>query len=116
MEVADKELTQEETQELLEFLLTSNNLEFNTLKVIEEIFETGELLTKSISKVERLKPTKEQLVEEIGDLLMRLKVLILHMKIDEDVERRMENKFAALHEWMKQGNLGSTVTVTKQGK
>ena len=116
MEVANKVLTQEQTQELLEFLLKSNNLEFNALKVVEEALETSELLTKLVTKVERLKPTKEQLIEELGDLMMRTTVFCLHLGISEAVELRSENKFAALYDWMKEGNLGSTVTVTKRSK
>lgn len=111
-----KALDSQQMEELINGLKTVNNVEFNALKVIEEAGELTTLLTKSLSKIEELKPKDEELIEECGDLLLRLFVYIEHKGITNKVEERAEQKAALIYEALKAGKIGSTVTITKTTK
>lgn len=52
------------------------NLDYNHLKAVEELLELAEVLQKKVLKrgLEK-EPTNESIVEEIGDVVIRLQVL-----------------------------------------
>ncbi len=109
-------LTTEQTAEAFKLLTEVNNKEFNMLKVLEECTELQHLLIKSLSKHEELKPEKDEIIEEMGDLFLRMAVLIEHMDIADEVEDRADRKLALLYEAAKTGRIGSTVTIVKTVK
>ncbi len=112
MDVEKRELTKEEGDELLLFLKTKNNHEFNVLKVIEELAELQVELVKYLSKGEGFKPTKEALIEEFGDLFFRAAVVMEELDIIEEVGERVDSKAAHIYEHLKSSN-GTKVTIER---
>ncbi len=67
-----------------------NSSDFNKLKLLEEMHECGELLVKTMTK-----PKEQQdiphLIEEIGDLIVRAKI-VAFMYGEEAVNKRIAEK------------------------
>lgn len=95
----------------LDQLTKVNNLEYNTLKLIEEMAETSEVLVKTLTKSPKYKPSKEKIVEEMGDLFLRFYVVMQHMNITDEVEQRVEDKLLIFQKAMDKGKMGSKVTI-----
>lgn len=112
MDVEQRELTREESDELLELLKTKNNLEFNILKVIEEIAELNVELVKYLSKSEELRPSKEAIIEELGDFYFRSAIVMEQLDIVEQVATRMDSKAAHIYDHLKSTN-GTKVIIER---
>lgn len=69
------------------------------MKVIEECAELQEVLIKSLTKSEGFKPKKEKIVEEMGDVMYRIMVLIQVLEVEDEVEKRIEEKSQHLYDW-----------------
>jgi NTP pyrophosphatase (non-canonical NTP hydrolase) len=83
--------------DLLKILLEENDPKFNITKLCEEMTELQELLLKSINKKPEKAPSKQSIIDEVGDTMMRLLVVIEQLKItDEEVSDRMEKKATKL--------------------
>ena len=106
----EKKLTDEQFEELAKALKENNNLEFNSLKLVEEMQELGEVLLKTITK-KTSKPTKEKIIEELGDVLLRSMVLIEQLDIENEVENRVEEKSYYLYKALKENNLGAKLII-----
>lgn len=74
------------------------------LKVIEESTEVNELLIKYITKRKDSRPSKEQITEELGDLMFRVGVLMKHLDIVDDVDDRACEKAVLIYEHLKNGD------------
>ena len=70
-----------------------------TLKVIEECMELSEVLVKTLTKPENLKPPISKISEEMGDVIVRMNILAIHYGIQHDVEKRVHEKLSQLTEW-----------------
>lgn len=70
------ETIENETQaeNLLGFLASSNNKTFNRTKLLEELLELSEKVAKSLNKKPEYQPTKDEIIEEIGDVIVRLHI------------------------------------------
>lgn len=64
-------MTKEEKQEVYNYMITKNESMYNTLKAIEELNELSLILTQSLSKG----CDESKIIEEIGDVKFRLKVI-----------------------------------------
>lgn len=64
-------MTKEEKQEVYNYMITKNESIYNTLKAIEELNELSLILTQSLSKG----CDESKIIEEIGDVKFRLKVI-----------------------------------------
>lgn len=62
------------------------------LKLAEECTELSEVLIKYITKRKKDKPSKEKIIEEMGDVLFRMKELSTFWEINEQVNARREYK------------------------
>lgn len=114
MNLKDTELLSvDEEVDALEILTKVNDINFNILKVVEEMSETTELLVKSLTKATHLKQTKDLLIEEIGDTLVRLAILVYQLDIDPEVNQRYHNKLRVLGDAAKNGCLGTTIEIHK---
>lgn len=71
------------------------------LKVMEEMAELNEVCIKTITKTPELKPPVEKIIEEIGDLWFRTRILVKNMGIEEEVRKRYEEKGAQIDRWYK---------------
>lgn len=115
MIVEDKELTDEQFDELIVFAQTHNDHNFNTLKLAEEAIELSEALIKSLTKREGDRPSKEAVIEELGDFLVRMMLYVGDDEImQEGISKRTENKAAFLYERFKAGRMGTTIQITKK--
>lgn len=70
-----------------------------SLKVLEECAELTEVLIKRETKAEGMKPPMEKVIEEMGDLLFRIDIMMEKEGITEQVRARYEAKAAQIDEW-----------------
>lgn len=71
------------------------------LKTLEEYAESSEVLLKYLTKSPERKPSREKLVEELGDVLFRVQALCTKMGLTEEVQARKEAKAEQLSIWIK---------------
>lgn len=106
-------LTAEQEIEFGEAMETRNNLEYNTLKLIEELGELSTLLVKSITKGEEHKPTNEELAEEFGDVFIRIAIYMGQQpdKLYEFIEDRINEKTFILYRDLKTHEFGKRLII-----
>ena len=86
-----KKKVSELNQLLISNIIKANNVEYNKLKAVEEMTELNEVLIKSMTKRPDLRPDDKSVIEEIGDVFVRLNV-IKHMYGAEAVDARIAYK------------------------
>ena len=64
-------MTKEDKQEIYEYMINTNHATYNTLKARVELNELSLILTQSLSKG----CDENKIIEEIGDVKFRLKVI-----------------------------------------
>lgn len=64
-------MTDKDKKEVYDYMINNNDSNYNTLKLIEELNELSTILTQSLSKG----ASDEKIIEEIGDVKFRLKVV-----------------------------------------
>ncbi len=74
-----------QAEDLLGFLGENNDATFNRTKLLEELLELSEKIAKSLNKKPEYQPTQQDIVEEIGDVLLRLQIYMKSEKIPEDL-------------------------------
>lgn len=79
-------------------LAETNTLEYNILKAIEEMSELSTVLSQYLTKGSKL----EDIIDETGDVVFRIKVLT-HIFGKDRVNKRVENKLSKCEEWIKEG-------------
>lgn len=97
-----------ENQEFIKQLAIDNTLEinnstYNHSKLLEELLELSEVLIKMINKIPEKQPKSDKLIEEVGDVLLRLEVLIVKENIQEEVSKRINDKIKQLDAWRTEG-------------
>lgn len=78
-------------QDLQDLAIQVNSRIFNVLKVIEETSELNELLAKCLTKTGKDVPETSKVIEELGDTIVRCKILS-RMLGDSEVEARIKFK------------------------
>jgi len=73
------------------------------IKLAEELAELSEVVLKMYLKKAEHKPPKERLVEEIGDVILRLKILSKMENISFDVNARVQKKTFQILQWIDEG-------------
>ena len=71
------------------------------LKVLEESIEMNEVLIKRETKHDEMRPLDSKLIEEMGDLLFRMDILIEKMGIRDQVKARYDEKAQEITEWFR---------------
>jgi hypothetical protein len=93
----------EEENETIVKMASTNDMWYNFDKTIEELFELGEvLMKKKLKKGAEKEPSDQAIIEEIGDVFIRLEVLKLLFGSIE-VEKRIEEKLAKFEGFYKEG-------------
>ena len=88
---------------MIEVMSTANHWDYNIDKTIEELFELGEVLMKNKLKWGGDKePTDQAIIEEIGDVQIRLDVL-KKLFGEWKVDKRVEDKLTKFEEYYKEG-------------
>lgn len=83
--------------ELISNTFTKDNV---ILKAIEECTELNEVLIKTITKNIDSKPSIDKIIEETGDVLVRLMVLIEKLDIREVVDKRITKKLLEIEKYI----------------
>ena len=106
----------EKKREIIQHCAEDNTEDFNFTKVIEELAEFQEVIskirTKSPSNPDR--PKKEEMIKEFGDVLYRSIIYLRsqfhdigYLELLEKVEARIEKKLTSLEEYKKLGRYSS---------
>src|SRR5688572_23436404 len=85
----------EAIEKLIEHLPEQQNI----LKAVEECAELQEVLIKYLTKSPEMKPKKEKIIEEMGDVIFRVLVVTAMFDVKDLMEQRVEDKATILHEW-----------------
>jgi NTP pyrophosphatase (non-canonical NTP hydrolase) len=86
-------------KEIIKHLADNNDYKYNLLKASEECQELALVLTQLA-----LKPTKvntQEIIDELGDVKIRLKIL-KHFFNEDDVKKRIKFKLNNFKEYVKQ--------------
>jgi hypothetical protein len=86
-------------KELIKYLVDNNDYKYNLLKTAEELQELSLVLTQMALKEEKV--DKQEVIDEIGDVKIRLKVLG-HLFSKKDVKKRIKYKTDKLKSYIKQ--------------
>lgn len=90
-------------EDLLKQIALSNDPQYNLLKTVEELLELGEKLQKKALKVDySAAPTDDEIIEEIGDVQIRLWMLRYVFDTGK-VDARISYKLAKYEEYLEQG-------------
>ena len=76
-------------KELIKYLVENNDYKYNLLKTAEELQELSLVLTQTALKKEKV--DKQEVIDEIGDVKIRLKV-IQHFFSRKKVKKRIKFK------------------------
>lgn len=95
--------TIEQAHKLFDFLALTNKNRFNLTKFAEELTELNELCLKYVNKHKEYKPTKDKFIEEIGDVIMRMDVLMKMFGITkEEIHTRVLYKANKILQYIKE--------------
>lgn len=92
-----------EYNEIAQMIIKYNEPKYNFSKLAEELFELGEVCMKMINKKPDKQPPQENLIEEMGDVLLRCKVICLQENIAVGVNERVAAKGKQLLGFMEAG-------------
>lgn len=81
-----------------------NNPMYNYTKLAEELAELSEVILKCVNKKDEFKPPIGKLIEEAGDVILRLEILIADKNIESDVAIRVGTKLNKLLQHIENGN------------
>ena len=87
-------------EDSIQTILNYNTPEFNYIKLAEELAELSEVILKRYLKKEEHKPPIERVIEELGDVLLRMKVLATQEGITFDVNARLQKKTFQILQWI----------------
>ena len=86
-------------KELIKYLVENNDYKYNLLKTAEELQELSLILTQMALKKEKV--DKQEVIDEIGDVKIRLKV-IQHFFSRKKVKKRVKFKLDKLKSYIKE--------------
>jgi NTP pyrophosphatase (non-canonical NTP hydrolase) len=75
---------------------SKRTLQFTYLKVIEELFELGETCSKQLTKPVGSQDRLDHLVEEMGDVIINVKLLATKLNLTKQVKQRIIDKLQAI--------------------
>jgi NTP pyrophosphatase (non-canonical NTP hydrolase) len=107
---------QDFSDQMMAFLAENVPYEFHMRKALEECFELGEVLAKTLNKSEEKRPPASRILEELGDLVLRIMLVSGKLfgagDLDKGMEamatqsyEAMETKLTKMHGWLKEGKL-----------
>jgi NTP pyrophosphatase (non-canonical NTP hydrolase) len=80
----------------IEIVAKERSLEYCYLKLAEELFELGEILIKQVTKPNGSEERIPHLIEELGDVMLNIKILASKLYIENEVKKRVEKKLETL--------------------
>ena len=86
-------------KELIKYLVENNDYKYNLLKTVEELQELSLVLTQMALKEEKV--DKQEVIDEIGDVIIRLNVLF-HLFSLKKISKRVKFKLNKLKSYIKE--------------
>ena len=86
-------------KELIKYLVENNDYKYNLLKTAEELQELSLVLTQMALKEEKV--DKQEVIDEIGDVIIRLNVLF-HLFSLKKISKRVKFKLDKLKSYIKE--------------
>lgn len=83
-------------QQEIQAILDYNKPEYQYIKLAEELSELQEVVIKKYLKRPENQPTMAKIIEEMGDVLLRMKILATQEDIQDAVNTRMGEKIKKL--------------------
>ena len=87
-------------KELIKYLVENNDYKYNLLKTAEELQELSLVLTQMALKEEKV--DKQEVIDEIGDVIIRLNVLF-HLFSLKKISKRVKFKLDKFRSYIKEG-------------
>ena len=84
--------------EIIQVIVSNNTEDHNILKLAEECTELSEVLIKMVTKPNRREEKIDHLIEELGDVKLRLDVLLSMYGLNKKVNRRYADKLSYILE------------------
>ncbi len=97
-----KGLLTKKPEDIITKMAETNSWEYNIDKTIEELFELGEVLMKRKLKGSNWGATNKQIIDEVGDVEIRIRVL-RKLLGEESINSRVEEKLAKFKGFFEQG-------------
>lgn len=76
---------------------------YNYTKLSEELFELGEVLLQTVNKKGDYRPSLKKIIEESGDVILRLHILCLSLGIADKVNERANTKMNKILKLLEEG-------------
>ena len=86
-------------KQLIKYLVENNDYKYNLLKTAEELQELSLVLTQMALKEEKV--DKQEVIDEIGDVIIRLNVLF-HLFSLKKISKRVKFKLNKLKSYIKE--------------
>ena len=87
-------------KELIKYLVENNDYKYNYLKTAEELNELSTILLQYVNKDNKI--DKQKIIEEIGDSIIRIKVL-KKLFSKKKVKERIKFKLDKFRSYIKEG-------------
>lgn len=87
-------------KELIKYLVENNDYKYNLLKTAEELNELSTILLQYVNKDNKI--DKQKIIEEIGDSIIRIKVL-KKLFSKKKVKERIKFKLDKFRSYIKEG-------------
>lgn len=85
-------------KQIIQHLVLNNKKKYNMHKASEEMQELGLVLNQKLLKPTKVK--KQEIIDEIGDVIIRLEVL-KHLYSTKKIQERVNEKLASYKSWIK---------------
>lgn len=103
IKIPKKETWGYNTDEVFKFFAETNRPEYNLLKLGEELAELQEVVLKTHLKIPEKRPPIEKMIEEVGDVVFRLGVLIKQYDIQDKIGERIDFKVGKFLSFFEEG-------------
>lgn len=102
--LVQKIVTNEQVDELLRYISEKNGLKYSLSKAAEEFNELALICLQYSNKIGEHQPTHQEVVDEIGDALMRIQMITTKLNICEhDIRERVLHKANKYLGYLKKG-------------
>ena len=85
-------------KEIIDIIVSHNSEEYDLLKLAEECTELSEVLIKMVTKPNRKEEKIPHLIEELGDVKLRMDILVSKLNVEEEVYIRVNSKLDYINE------------------
>lgn len=93
-------------EDLIDFMINNNSFDYNRLKAAEELMELALALQQQVLKPAKV--TDKQVTDEIGDVILRIKVLKKLYDISE-IKKRIALKQSQFINYISNGEFGTKI-------